>query len=706
MLLFDFDVRLDDRLFDGHVVALRQRQHRFGPTAELRILVVVLAPGLLLAQTTLPVQQSDRIETQNLQSTAGVPLSREAGNPVGSDGRAPSSNASTGIYTPPTAGQFRSMLPPGSVWSLTSAQWQALKTAGTLSANTTPYSGTVAQQMGLGVGTNGTGTVVATLRKVAVGRMLAPRRPTHAFGQQINVPLLTESGTSLTASASTAYWLDKPYIQASDTYYWSPHARKVYASASGPLYVTWMKASPYTTSTLPTNYVNQLGTQSFVTNGANIFLLFTQAYVVSATPYQTARTMYWTQKDFMPTGKPVLVPQARVSGIRVAYNAAFPKTVSQEYKNEGSTSPTDGSTNAILSELRTLWYEQQGGSIYAYNVEGRVLIELLGDSRNDGTYVQLGTEVIEVKQLPQVSDVTVELGERIVPPTASDVATLYPEPVRNYTGTSFVFQDAMGTKNRIAYYATRETQNLNDFIVHWLEEGRAGIQWPRHYTRYLLKWPTDVSKYSIYVRPDATSFDDAESTAVPLNAENAPVIEYQDPLDQPRARFTSDMRFYTFLDASNPAHRSLLRFTSNDQLAFERVLSVRVGDLKNGTLGNSSVATSLSAWKGTSFAWPDELKAPRVVSQTVPVGARISAPTGELGAGILDSYVAGYVNTAVGNLYNPNAYVDPFSAGFEAANAGAIIPVNAVPGKNALEVWWFRKSNSSAGMNAGNTAAG
>ncbi len=688
-----------------HGVFLAASSRGRGVAWCLVAMLLCLARPALVAQTSLPVEQSDQLETQNRQSATGLPLSREAGNPAGSDGKGPTGNESTGIYKPPTDGQFRSYLSAGSIGGLSSAQWQAMSAAGVLRTNVTAYRGSVAQQMGLGVATNASGEVTMTLRRVAIGRMLAPRRPTHTFGQQINVPLLTENGVTLTPSDSTAYWLDKPYSTGDDDYYWSPHARKVYASQTGPLFVTWMRANPFTAATLPA-YTNTLGSQSFVTNGANIFLLYTAAYTVSATPVQKARLIYWTQKEYMPTGKPVLVPPARVSGIRVAYSPAFPRTVPKEFKSDGSTSPTDGSTNAVLSELRTLWYEQQAGAIYAYNVEGRVLVELLGDARNDGTYVQLGTEIVEVKQIPVVSDVTVELGERIVPPTASDVAALYAEPVRGVSGESFVYQDSTGNKNRIAYYATKETRNLNDFLVHWLEEGRAGILWPRHYSRYALVWPADVNQYSIYVRPEASSFEEAQATAVALNAENAPVIEYQDPFDQPRARFTADLRFYTHLDAGQDVHRTLLRYTSKDDLSFERVLSVRVAELRAGTLGQSTAAQSLSAWNGTNMVWPDVLVAPRVVTDTVYVGDRIEAPTGEVGSVDTDSYVAGYLNKAVGNLYQPDAYVDPFVSGFEAANAGAIIPVNAVPGKNLLEVWWFRKSNPNAGMNVGNTTAG
>ena len=46
-----------------------------------------------------------------------------------------------------------------------------------------------------------------------------------------------------------------------------------------------------------------------------------------------------------------------------------------------------------------------------------------------------------------------------------------------------------------------------------------------------------------------------------------------------------------------------------------------------------------------------------------------------------------------GNSYHNAAYVNPFaSGGFTAANSGAIIPVNAIPGTNRLEVWWFRQT--------------
>ena len=67
------------------------------------------------------------------------------------------------------------------------------------------------------------------------------------------------------------------------------------------------------------------------------------------------------------------------------------------------------------------------------------------------------------------------------------------------------------------------------------------------------------------------------------------------------------------------------------------------------------------------------------------VGKRITAPTGELGATTGEDYYSGHIRTEYGTHYNVHAYMDPFVAGFETANLGSIIPVNAVPGTNRLE---------------------
>jgi hypothetical protein len=107
-----------------------------------------------------------------------------------------------------------------------------------------------------------------------------------------------------------------------------------------------------------------------------------------------------------------------------------------------------------------------------------------------------------------------------------------------------------------------------------------------------------------------------------------------------------------------------------------------------------TVATNLLQWNSEAggFYWPNASNRPRVVDATAFVGQRITAPVDELGIG----QDAGFIQLSQGDSYHPGAYVNPFVNGFDLANQGAIIPVNAIPGKNLLEVWWFRQNEVDA----------
>src|SRR6185369_1447139 len=195
-------------------------------------------------------------------------------------------------------------------------------------------------------------------------------------------------------------------------------------------------------------------------------------------------------------------------------------------------------------------------------------------------------------------------------------------------------------------------------MVHWMEEGLVGLRWPSLFSRYRLAWPVDVSKYSHYIRPLVATENEARETAVPLATDNVPIIEYQDPFDRPRAKLTEEFNFYTFLSPTYPAHRTLLRFTSGENIAFERVFSWLDTTLKTTNFGHT-VAADLNGWNPTNgtVMWANDLTAPRVVSQTVNVGERIVAPGGERGAAVGETYLAGHVHLPAGTLFNVNAYV-------------------------------------------------
>ena len=624
----------------------------------------------------------------NFQSIGGIPLSDTVNTPEGSDGRAPSpTSGSIG-----TVNQFQGVAHIGGGVVPVSTGLDATKSI-TSDVNV----------VGLNLPRSSDNSLILVSSRMAptyLGRSLA-----FLFGQVIPPPATDEYGVLLSVANTDVnparpvtepsnYWLAEPYStdnHAGAGYYWSPHAGKVFAISPGPLTVVWRKAVPSVPNPLPQDV-------AIATVNGIQYTVYTTRAVVSGSAVKASRKMYWTEGVFRSTGKPVTVAPARVGAVNIVYNSAFPQKVTSEYQAIGQVPITDPSNT--LQELRTLWYDQQQGQIYAYNKEGRVFLELLGDEREDKlTRVHLGFEIVDVIRQPNPSDVTINLGEPLTAYSNGNPsdADLFPALVVQ-VGQSFTYRHTISGSDRPVYYATRETKNINDLPVHWLETGLQGLRWPSLYVRYRIEWPRNVEAYSHYLRPQVSSEADARLTSVPLPPENAPVIEYQDPLDRPRAKLTEKFEFYTYLEPAYPMHRSLLRFTSKDQVAFERVFSWLNLNLKNGQF-SGSMATNLSTWNSSNstFDWPSGIGAPRVVNATVNVGDRISAPSGELGAGLSTDYLAGHIRTEYGTSYNPGAYLDPFVVGFEAANAGAIIPVNAIPDHNHLEVWWFRKNAANAG---------
>ena len=676
---------------------------RHFPKTPLILGWLLLGAGAGQGAVPLPLQIYQNATTYNLQSRRGVPISAVTNSPPGSDGRMPTGLNESGTPNQPTTGQFRGLISYGGLPGLNQADWKSIQNSPRL-RGTNAFSGAVAKEMRLPVGLSN-GVVTLIFRQTMVGAPYQSRQVSFAFGSEIPAPITDENGRMLTNVSAMAYWLAEPYSQShhtNDQYYWSPNAGKVYAIQSGPITVTWRKATY--AATAPADFA--ANPQNYFVDGGNYYRLYPAQYVVSSSAIKAPRKIYWTERDFSKLGVLVSVPTARVGAVNIVYNNNFPKTVAAEYVGVGHSSPTDGSTNQSLTELRTLWYDQQQGNIHAYNQEGRVFLELLGDKRADGqTREPLGTEIVDVAMQPPPADVTIELGEKLTPPPPGSIEELSPQPVLQLAGPSFAYLHNIAGSDAVELYATCETANLNDYMVYWLESGVAGLKWPASFARYQLIWPADVARYSHYLRPLVATEDEAMATAVPLATENVPTIKYQDPLDHPRAKLTADYRFYTFLEPACPAHRTLLMFTAGEDVAFERVFSWLDQNLK-GTNFAGSVAANLSAWNSAkqSMTWPTPLTAPRVVTETVDVGQRLLAPTGELGAG--GNYLAGHIHVSAGDSYNVNTYLDPFVAGFDIANRGAIIPVNAIPGKNILEVWWFRTNAASAGANAANLEKG
>ncbi len=649
--------------------------------------------GLLLpaAAQVLPLEIRQNNTRYNLASTNGMPLSGTRGTPPGSDGRA------TNTPAPPTINQFQSFLAWGAVAAPGVSNYVGLLNP------TNSYAGN-AEELKLPRGKiSGTNFVILT--RAAVGAPFLSRTISFDFGEVIPLPSTDEYGVDLTLTNKSVvpnrlpqtpeqYWAREPYTTANHTnadYYWSPHAEVVFAAAPGSTAVIWRRNNSASITNPPAN----VGTITFL---GSPYVVWTNFYTVSGSPVKPPRKMYWTERSFATKGKLVTVPGARVGGIAIAYNKNFPSNVVSEVQVDQPIA-----TNT-LQELRTFWFDQQGGIaggfLHAYNREGRVFLELLGDVRSGIAREHLGFEIVDITREPSPEDVTVELGERLTAYQDNSPADddLFPETLGT-SGSQFSFRHSPLGSQKAVYYGNRLTINEGDLPVHWLEEGLAGLRWPFRFVRYKLVWPDDVEKYSHYLRPLADGDAEARATAVPLPSQNAPILDYQDAPEAPRGKLTETFAYYSWLTPDFPVHRALLRFSSQGNVRFERVLSWLDQNLK-ATNFAGTIATNLSSWNPNTltFNWPPGLGAPRVVNLTANVGERIGAPAGEAGAGTDTNYLAGYVVKSAGRSFHPSAYVDPFASGFAAANLGAIIPVNAIPGTNTLEVWWFRQNTVNEGL--------
>ena len=413
------------------------------------------------------------------------------------------------------------------------------------------------------------GTVTLVLRSATVGASTFGRSTTFNFGAVIAPPATDEGGRLL--DKPEAYWAAEPHTTTSPghlgaPYYWSVHAQRVFATQPGPIEITWRAAQPAAGSIAGLNKVT-IGGLDYATAKVN--------YVVGGAATKKPKQLYWTEKTFRSTGKPVAVPTARIGAVYFHYNSAFPRATTTEFVELGSSSITDGGPNAVLQELRTAWYDNAQGLILAYNLQGRVFLELLGDPTAGGARRHLGYEVVDVIKQPAATELTAELGEKLTAyADARPDLDLDPSPVLTGIGGNFTFLDPLGSNGRVDYYAVKETENPNDVLVHWLEAGVEGLRWPLIFARYRQLWPEDPARYSHYLRPAVATQSEAAKTAVPLPADNVPFLQYQDELDQPRGFLDEKSQFYTWLTAGQSVHRALLRLNAGERVAFERVLSV------------------------------------------------------------------------------------------------------------------------------------
>ena len=451
------------------------------------------------------------------------------------------------------------------------------------------------------------------------------------------------SGTPLPALSAGEY----------ESFYYSPHADRVFASQAGAVEIWWVSAAQI--------------------NGDWKFRK--EIFNVSGATSVPVRKIYWTEKAF--DGPRVTIPSGRIELANPIYNAKFPPMVTEEYVQLGYVENPDPAAQPA-GERRTLWYEKLNGNgqLSAYNLEGRLLVEYLGPETSPGKHEFLGADVVEVVKSTRSQTNQIELGHQVRPRKPSE--PLVAAPVLNLSAVSQApyYATRALASGELVYYAERENLNPDLVLFYWLEnsdiaidllpEGESSgvnIAWPKYKDRYTFVWPADLSSYA-YVTTDPTGSDAA--TGLEFPSTSLPQIIFQDDPSQTEASFDAETQRFVVALGGDEYNRTLLKFVNGQNVWYQVVYT--------------------QTENRAAYVQPDQGVA--LVSRAT-VGSRIAPPSSTYS-------LAGAISKGTG--YHPAAYLDPYTVGVEAAESGAIIPVNAVPGNREMKVRWFQKIEPPADL--------
>ncbi|MFH1499321.1 MAG: hypothetical protein ABII82_16030, partial [Verrucomicrobiota bacterium] len=466
----------------------------------------------------------------------------------------------------------------------------------------------------------------------------------HALVDSLGHPIANTGGVIVPALAPGVY----------ETFYYSPHANAVFACQPGQVQLWWRSSLP---------------------DGSGNYILVQETFAVSSATTSAVRTLYWTEKSF--NGPRVTIPSGRIVTVNPVFSNVFPATVATEYVAIGSSPPADPNAEPA-NELRTLWFEKTSGigELHAYNVSGRILIEYLGALRDDGSHEFLGADIVEVAQAATPTVNTIHLGDQIIAnplapePGDTDLIAL---PVNSTSSSSVPYYgSAVLPDGNLAYYAERENDIEDRVVFYWLEPLDAAIapasgiapglelQWPKYLQKYLHVWPDDVTDFAHYTVANGGSSADT-GTGLHFEDGQLPTLVYQDDLEQDEAAIDSVSQRLLVGLGGDQLNRTLLKFTGANGSVWYVRLMTQAADRPGYLEGDGAPAFTAASH----------------------VGRRIDPPSA-------DYTHAGYV--AAGTAYSVTAYKDPFSVGIDAAERGAIIPVNTLAAEgNTLQVWWFKE---------------
>lgn len=415
--------------------------------------------------------------------------------------------------------------------------------------------------------TTGTAVTVANVpTALVVGATLLGQPITKIVGT--SVTLAGNANANISSSTASA-------ITPTSTFYYSPHSEKVYASQSGRVSVIWVSVLP---------------------NGSGNYEVMTDTFAVSSTTTRSVRTIYWSEGIF--DGPKVQVNDTRITTISPAYNSFVPKAVADEVSIPGYTPTTPNLTTLSFDRFTGV------GLLHAYNVEGRILIEYLGNVRLAGNiYESLGTDIVNLVRVPPVSNPTVNLGQEITPHDGD--ANLTPSPVLSTTlNSSDYYGNVVRPNGTAAYFAERETgapnnpenaeplstDAFNKVVLYWMELGDFNIKWPKFQDRYWLRWSPHLTDYAHYT-VDATG--STADTGIAFANGALPQIIYQDDPAQAETQIDlTTQRLFVKFDplTADKKNRSLLKFTSGSKVWYVNLYTQ--GEDRQTSLASSAVGTT------------------------------------------------------------------------------------------------------------------
>ena len=454
-------------------------------------------------------------------------------------------------------------------------------------------------------------------------------------------------------------------ITPATSFYYSPHAEKVFAAQPGRVAITWVTLLP-------------------VSSGS--YGVRSEVFAVSSNTEKPVRTIFWTEGSF--DGPKVQVTDGRITTVNPVYNPSVPKAVAEEVSIPGY--------NPTAANLSTLSFEKFNGigQIKAYNVEGRILVEYLGNVRLAGNiYEFIGLDVVDIKRVPTVNTGAVHLGSEIRPFTeapAGEPAYL-PSPVlANIQNAATFYGTSTRADGSLIYYAERETSVANDpdngdpasvdaynkVVFYWLQEGTFGIQWPQFQDRYWLRWSPWLDDYAHYTVEAGGS---TPETGVAFSGGLLPEIIYQDDPAQTEAQIDlATQRLFVEFDNGAKSNRTLLKFTTSEDVWYVNVYTQ--SEDRAVELASSSFTTTTNVINVSS-------------TDGLTVGMLVTGP-GITGEATIASILNGTQFTLSQNI--PDATADFTYGGFDMAISMAVVPGSTNPFFLAEGTWRVNGSSATA----------